>query len=235
MDTRPKPFLAPRESEIIGCKRCPRLREYCEKVAREKRKAYNNQGYWGKPLPGLGDLRASLWIVGLAPAAHGANRTGRVFTGDRSGEWLFGILYDLGWSNQRESVNQGDGLKLEGVFISCIVRCAPPQNRPTPQEILSCSDYLKTELQELKRHRVILCLGQMAYRQMTRLLNIKRPPHFAHGLEVPLSNGRTLLCSYHPSQQNTFTRVLTWDAWRSIFERARTLTGPGRSIPVSTS
>lgn len=210
---------------IIGCKRCPRLLEHCQQVARVKRKAYREETYWGKPVPGFGDPNARIWILGLAPGAHGANRTGRVFTGDRSGQWLYRALFEMGWASQPESHGLDDGLSLHDVYISCAVRCAPPDNRPTPQEIAHCSTYLSEERNLLPRVQVILCLGALAYEQACRLLQVTQPKRFSHGLELVHSSGTTLLCSYHPSQQNTFTGRLKPEAWSEIFQRARALIG----------
>lgn len=210
-------------SAIVACTRCDRLRQHCQDVAQTKRKAYCGQTYWGKPVPGFGDLAADLWVLGLAPGAHGANRTGRVFTGDRSGEWLYRVLFERGWSSHPVSEAPDDGLHLSSVYISCIVRCAPPDNRPNPSEIDACRGFLEQELQALHNLRVVLCLGAIAYQQACRLLSVTRPPKFSHGLELIAPCGRTVLCSYHPSQQNTFTGRLKWSAWSAVFERAQAL------------
>jgi uracil-DNA glycosylase family 4 len=215
------------ENEIPGCLACPRLRHYGAEIAQTKRRAYREETYYGRPVPGFGDPHAPLWIVGLAPGAHGAHRTGRVFTGDRSGEWLYGALYRHGFSNQEHSHGPGDGLTLRGVYISCIVRCAPPENRPTPEEISNCSRFLLRERASLTRVRVVLTLGELA---TSTLLRIEAESErttlpllkFRHGLEVPIGD-RTYLASYHPSQQNTFTGKLTREMWDTIFLRAKSL------------
>ena len=209
--------------EIISCSRCPRLREHCREVARIKRKAYQEETYWGQPLPGFGDPRAKLLVVGLAPAAHGANRTGRVFTGDRSGDWLFRALHKSGFANQAESVSRDDGLALTGAFVTCVGRCAPPDNKPLPDELEACSSFLVRELKLLKEVKVILALGQIALQGIWRHLEKSRSrPKFGHGASVALSDGRHLLMSYHPSQQNTFTGRLTEPMLDSVFREART-------------
>ena len=211
--------------QIVDCRRCPRLVAWREEVARTKRAAFADQEYWGRPVPGFGDPEARLCIVGLAPAAHGGNRTGRVFTGDRSGDWLFGALFRAGFSNQPVSVSSGDGLRLRGAYITAAVRCAPPANHPTPQERDTCAPFLVTELELLKQVRVIICLGQFAYQVMASLEGIRPRPPFGHGAELDISHGRTLICSYHPSQQNTFTGKLTQPMLDSVFSRARVICG----------
>lgn len=206
--------------------------EWRERVAREKRAAYADQEYWGRPVPGFGDEEASVLVVGLAPGAHGANRTGRMFTGDRSGEWLFRALHRAGFANRPASTGPGDGLRLSGVFITAAVRCAPPRNRPTAGERDACSGFLERELDHfLERIGPVVTLGRFAYDQVLRLLGargypIPRPrPPFAHGAEVPLGGGPTVLASYHPSQQNTFTGRLTQPMFDRIWTRARFLAG----------
>lgn len=215
---------------IISCQKCPRLRRYCEKVAQVKRRAYADQIYWGKPIPGFGDPEARLMLVGLAPAAHGANRTGRIFTGDRSGEWLYRALWRAGFANQPQSVSREDGLKLKDAFVTCVVRCAPPANKPAPIEIARCSNYLREELALMPGLRVWLALGGVALHGLWPLLvesgiaQSQAPrPKFAHGTRIPLSQGRVLLMSYHPSQQNTFTGRLTEPMFDSVFAAAREL------------
>jgi uracil-DNA glycosylase family 4 len=210
-------------AEIVACRKCPRLVAWRELVASEKRAAYRGETYWARPVPGFGDPNAELLVVGLAPAAHGGNRTGRVFTGDRSGEWLFGALYRAGYANQPHSINAQDGLRLNGAYISAIVRCAPPANKPTPQERDNCLPYLQRELRLLKNVRVIVCLGKFAYDGLAVAVGLKRRPPFGHGVQTRLPDGRTVLCSFHPSQQNTFTRKLTLPMFDAIFFHAREL------------
>jgi uracil-DNA glycosylase len=203
------------ERKIVVCRQCPRLRNYCEKVAREKRRAFLDWTYWGKPVPGFGDAEAPIWIVGLAPAAHGANRTGRVFTGDRSGDFLFAALYRAGLANQPLSIRAGDGLKLRDVYISAAVRCAPPGNKPLPDEAANCAGFLDREWEALKNVRAILALGKIAWDAvlaMARRNGCELPearPAFGHGAELRLNETRWLIGSYHVSQQNTFTGKLT--------------------------
>jgi uracil-DNA glycosylase family 4 len=224
----PRPF-AQLHSDVISCTRCPRLREYCEKVAAEKRRAYAAWDYWARPVPGFGDQRAWLWIVGLAPAAHGGNRTGRVFTGDRSGDFLYAALHRAGLSNQPTSISRDDGLQLRGCYISAAVRCAPPANKPLPAEIANCSEYLDREWNLLTHKRAILALGKIAWDAALALAArnaciIPRPrPAFAHGAQTPLCPGLALFASYHVSQQNTFTGKLTPAMFDAVLLRARNL------------
>lgn len=201
--------------QIIDCTKCPRLVRYREKVARIKRRAFRDQEYWGRPVPGFGDPHAQLLIIGLAPAAHGANRTGRMFTGDRSGDFLYKQLYRAGFANQPTSVSRGDGLELTGAYISAVARCAPPDNKPTPKEIRNCSHYLRTEI-ELLQPSAVLALGHIAWthylRQLVQEGRIERASayKFAHGASYALTSGLPrLFASYHPSQQNTQTGRLT--------------------------
>jgi len=200
---------------IIACRRCPRLVEWRETVARTKRKAYGEWEYWGKPVPGFGDSKASLLIIGLAPAAHGGNRTGRMFTGDRSGDWLFRTLNKFGYANKTVSVNRHDGLKLKNCYITAACRCAPPQNKPLPSEIKNCRNFLIKELQLLKSITVIIGLGKIGFDTALNCFKnagIKkdtRKPVFGHGVEYRLTGRITLMGSFHPSQQNTFTGKLT--------------------------
>lgn len=213
------------EKTIIGCNRCPRLRHHCLKVAKEKRRQFVDDNYWGKPVPGFGDPRAEILIVGLAPAAHGGNRTGRMFTGDQSGVWLYRALHRAGLANQAESVSRQDGLKLKGAYVTAINRCAPPENKCLPREIANCAEYLQTELALLKQVKVFICLGQIALRglwkQLPEEIKMDRTlPKFGHGARLKLKDGRTILCSFHPSQQNTFTKRLTEPMFDSIFEKA---------------
>jgi uracil-DNA glycosylase family 4 len=208
-------------ADIVGCRACPRLVAWREQVATEKRASYRDDEYWARPVPGFGDPRARLLIVGLAPAAHGGNRTGRVFTGDRSGEWLFGGLWRAGLANQPVSVSRDDGLELHDVWVTAAVRCAPPANKPTPQERDTCLPYLARELPLLTDLRVIIVLGLFAYQAVASLLGVRPRPRFGHGVEVALPAGRTLICSYHPSQQNTFTGTLTEVMFDAVFTRAK--------------
>ena len=209
--------------EVVNCFKCPRLVAWREQVGRQKRAAYANAEYWARPVPGFGDPDAKLLIVGLAPAAHGGNRTGRIFTGDRSGDWLFGALHRAGFANQPTSVSRDDGLHLRGAYIAACVRCAPPDNKPTPQERDTCLPYLARELNLLTRVEVIVCLGKFAYDGASRLLGLKQRPAFGHGVEARAPNGLTLVCSFHPSQQNTFTGKLTVPMFDAIFARVREL------------
>jgi uracil-DNA glycosylase family 4 len=197
-----------------------------EQVGREKRASFADETYWAKPIPGFGDSDARLLVVGLAPAAHGGNRTGRVFTGDRSGDWLFAALHRAGYANQPTSVGADDGLHLTDAYIAAAVRCAPPQNKPTTSERDRCLPYLVREMDLLPRVRVVVVLGRFAYDVVAGLVGAPRPrPKFGHGVEVPLPDGRVLLCSFHPSQQNTFTGKLTEPMFDAIFSRSRQLTG----------
>ena len=219
--------LARVTQEVASCRACPRLVAWRELVAAEKRASFKDEVYWGRPVPGFGDPAASLLIVGLAPAAHGGNRTGRVFTGDRSGDWVYRALWKAGFANQPTSVSVDDGLRLTGAWVAAVVRCAPPANKPTPEERDRCLPYLVRELALLTEVRVLVALGQFAYDALCRLFAVRPRPRFGHGVEVALPEGRTLLCSYHPSQQNTFTGTLTEPAFDAIFARARQLVTPG--------
>jgi len=209
--------------EIVACRACPRLVKWREKVAEEKRASYRNETYWGKPVPSFGDPKSRLLIVGLAPAAHGANRTGRMFTGDRSGDFLFAALHRAGYANQAEAVSREDGLVLRDAYITAPVRCAPPQNKPTTEEQKKCRDFLLREMEYLPNVKVILALGGIGYLSVAKELNVNPKPKFGHGLEVPLPDGRTLLCSYHVSQQNTFTGRLTNEMFDDVLNRAKEL------------
>jgi uracil-DNA glycosylase len=209
-------------NQIIHCTRCPRLVAYREGVALQKVKRFADQQYWGKPVPGFGDETPKVLIVGLAPAAHGANRTGRMFTGDSSGDWLYRALYETGFANRPHSSGLEDGLKLHNVYITASVRCAPPQNKPLPEEIRNCRPYLEEEISNFNQTKVLLALGQIAFKNITLLMNI-RGLKFGHNKLYHLKDGRFLLCSYHPSRQNTQTGVLSWTEWMKIFLHVRNL------------
>jgi uracil-DNA glycosylase len=216
------------EDEIVSCRRCPRLVAWREEVAAVKRAAFAGETYWGRPVPGFGDPRATVVVLGLAPAAHGGNRTGRVFTGDRSGDWLFGALYRAGYANQPTSRGRDDGLELNGCWVAAAVRCAPPANKPTPEERDTCLPYAVRELELLTSARLIVCLGAFAWDAALRLLvavcgeRLRPRPRFGHGAEVTV--GRfTLLGCFHPSQQNTFTGKLTEQMLDAVLARARRL------------
>jgi uracil-DNA glycosylase len=215
--------LAQLEEEITSCRLCPRLVEWREKVAHEKKAAHAGEEYWGRPIPGFGDPKARVVVLGLAPAAHGANRTGRFFTGDRSGDFLFGALHRIGFANTPISRRAGDGLRLSGLWISAAVRCAPPKNRPTPTERDACLPYAARELELLSDARVLVCLGAFAWDAALRLYTVRPKPRFAHGAEHTPSSRPILLGCYHPSQQNTFTGVLTEPMLDAVLLRAREL------------
>jgi uracil-DNA glycosylase family 4 len=228
--TLPQMDIAALHQDLVNCRLCPRLVSWREEAGRHKRAAYRDWEYWARPVPGFGDSRARLLIVGLAPAAHGANRTGRMFTGDRSGDWLFRALNRAGFANQPEAVSRDDGLTLTDAFVASIVRCAPPENKPLPSEREHCRGWLEAELDALRRVEVIIPLGGIAYAQVLRILQgrqvrVPKPrPRFAHGLEVDLRPaGPMLIASYHPSQQNTFTGRLTEKMLDEVFERAKGL------------
>ena len=231
--SRPADTLAQVSAEVVACRACPRLVAWREEVARHPRTAFAGEDYWARPLPGFGDPAARLLIVGLAPAAHGGNRTGRIFTGDRSGDWLFRALHRAGYANQPESVSRHDGLQLTGCYITAAVRCAPPANRPTPEERDTCAPYLLRELRILlPQLAVVVVLGSFAYESVWGGLraagvDLPRPrPRFGHGMEVT-TGGPAVLCSFHPSQQNTFTGKLTEPMLDAVFSRARQLTTGG--------
>ena len=228
--------------QIIACEKCPRLREYCQRIAREKRRAFRDETYWAKPVPGFGDRNARLLLIGLAPAAHGANRTGRVFTGDgigASGDFLMAALHRAGFSNITTSQHPDDGLALTDAFIAAAVRCAPPDNKPTPEEIARCLPHLDAELAALPRVQVVVALGKIAfdaYLQLlkTRGLLMQPRPQFAHASVAPLANGQTLIGCYHPSRQNTNTGKLTAKMMDEVFRKSRrALTRNLRRAPVS--
>jgi uracil-DNA glycosylase len=215
--------LATLEREIVSCRLCPRLVAWREEIAREKRASFRDEVYWGRPVPGFGDPGADVVVFGLAPAAHGANRTGRYFTGDRSGDFLFAALHRSGFASSPVSRRSDDGMRLRGLWISAAVRCAPPQNRPTPAERDACLPYAARELQLLDA-KVVVCLGAFAWDAVLRLLEVRPKPKFAHGAEHE-AGPLVLLGCYHPSQQNTFTGVLTPEMLDAVLSRARELSG----------
>src|SRR5580693_4358135 len=226
----PKPgWLTVLRDEVIACTRCPRLVAYREQVAREKRRAYRDCDYWGKPVPGFGDADARVLILGLAPGAHGSNRTGRPFTGDASGKFMFPILYETGFANQPHATDRHDGLKLKDLYITAAVRCAPPANKPTPQELARCSPFLDREIAGLQRVKVVVALGKIGfdaylnYLKRRSQLPTRQPYLFKHGASYRLPNGKVLLASYHPSNQNTQTGKLTRPMFVGIFEEAARL------------
>jgi len=212
---------------ITHCIACPRLVAYRETIATGKRRQFENWTYWGRPVPGFGDPHARLYVLGLAPAAHGGNRTGRVFTGDRSGDWLYDALYRFGFANQPGSHHRGDGLKLADCYVGATVRCAPPDNKPAPEEFRTCRPYLREEIRLLRNVRVVVALGRMAFDHYFKACqddgrNLPSPlPKFSHGFVEELPWSTILISSYHPSQQNTFTGKLTRPMFHSIFSTAR--------------
>jgi len=212
------------EAEVVDCVACPRLVAWRELVANEKRAAFRADQYWGRGVPGFGDPDAAVVIVGLAPAAHGANRTGRMFTGDRSGDFLYAALHRTGFANQPTSVAREDGLELTGAWITAPVRCAPPANKPTVEERDACRPFLERELAILDA-RVFVPLGAFAYQVLCGILEVRPRPPFRHGIEVALGNGRWVVGSYHVSQQNTFTGKLTEPMLDAVLRRARSLAG----------
>jgi uracil-DNA glycosylase len=211
------------QREVADCRRCPRLVSWREEVARTGRASYAGQVYWGRGVPGFGDPRARLVVVGLAPAAHGGNRTGRIFTGDRSGDWLFAALYRAGFASQPTSTSRDDGLTLRGAYVTAAVHCAPPANKPTPSERAACAPYLARELSLLRHAVVVVALGQLAWQAVASQFGLRPRPSFGHLAESPLPGALTLLGSYHPSQQNTFTGKLTEPMFDAVFARANAL------------
>ena len=213
--------------EIIACTLCPRLVEYREKIGREKRRAYIDQEYWAKPVPGFGDPKAKVLILGLAPGAHGSNRTGRPFTGDGSGYFMYPVLHAAGFASHPSATHRGDGLELKDAYITAAVRCAPPLNKPTPQEIVACSSFLDRELAGMKSVKVVVALGKIGFDaylnhlKRTRVITSKAAYLFGHGASYKLTNGVTLIASYHPSLQNTNTGKLTERMFLEIFRKAR--------------
>jgi uracil-DNA glycosylase family 4 len=222
------------EQEVIACRACPRLVAWREQVAQERRAAFRDEDYWGRPVPGFGDPDARLVIIGLAPAAHGANRTGRMFTGDRSGDFLYAALHRTGFANQPQSTGRDDGLQLRDAWITAPVRCAPPANKPTVEERDTCRPWLDREL-ALLDGRVVLALGSFGYQVVCGILGVRPRPRFEHGLEVALPDGRWLLGSYHVSQQNTFTGRLTEPMLDAVLVRARELIDATRPAASRTA
>ncbi len=208
------------ERDVVACRACPRLVEWREEIGRVKRAAYRDDDYWARPVPGFGDPAARLLVVGLAPAAHGANRTGRMFTGDRSGDWLYRALWRAGYASQPESIARSDGLVLTDAWVTSAVKCAPPANKPSTEERDSCRPFFARELAGLSNVKAVVVLGLFGYQVACREFGIKPRPKFGHGVEVPMNGGRTMLCSYHVSQQNTFTGRLTESMLDSVFSRA---------------
>jgi uracil-DNA glycosylase family 4 len=223
--------------EVIGCHRCSRLRRYCEEIATSKRRAYRDWIYWAKPVPSFGDEKARVLVLGLAPGAHGSNRTGRPFTGDGSGDFLYPVLYDVGFASQPSSVSRGDGMKLHDCWISSVVRCAPPDNAPTRSELGNCAPYVDQEIALLTNLRVVVCLGRIAFdgyvQHLARTYKSEPKPRFkfSHGAEYALPGGRYLIASFHPSLQNTNTGKLTRGMLFEVFERARGLANAQERAP----
>jgi uracil-DNA glycosylase len=223
--------LAILNARIIACEACPRLRAYCEEIARVKRRQWRDWSYWGKPVPAFGDPKARVLVLGLAPGAHGSNRTGRPFTGDGSGDFMYPVLYEAGFASQPKAVSRDDGMKLTDMLITAALRCAPPGNKPAPDELRNCAHWLDEEIALLKRLRVVVCLGKIgfdayiAHLIRTSVLKSRAGYVFAHGAEYALPNGLHLLGTYHPSLQNTNTGKLTKAMFLEIFRRARALMG----------
>lgn len=232
-------WLVELNRDVVGCRQCPRLVEHCQQVAREKRRAYRDQEYWGKPMPGFGDASGRVLILGLAPGAHGSNRTGRPFTGDGSGNFMYPVLHRAGFASQPTATHVGDGLELRDLYITAAVRCAPPQNKPTPAEIRNCAGFLDREIAGLENVRVVVALGKIGfdayldYLKRRGLLASKAPFAFAHGAQYEMPDGRILLASYHPSLQNTNTGKLTEKMFLEVFKRARTLAERASSTRAS--
>jgi uracil-DNA glycosylase family 4 len=215
--------------EVVGCTRCPRLVAYREEVAREKRRAYREWEYWGKPVPGFGDPDARVLVMGLAPGAHGSNRTGRPFTGDASGKFMYPVLYETGFANQPNATDRNDGLKLKDLYITAAVRCAPPDNKPLPEELAECSIFLDREIAGLERVKIVVALGKIGFNAYLNhlkrrgLLPSRQPYLFKHGAHYQMPDGNVLLASYHPSNQNTATGKLTREMFVKIFKQAANL------------
>ncbi len=223
------PTLDDLNSRVVECDRCPRLREYCSSVARSRRRAYADWEYWGKPVPSFGDPDARVLILGLAPGAHGSNRTGRPFTGDGSGDFLFPVLHESGFASQEKATSREDGMRLTGLWITAVARCAPPGNKPTTEELRNCAPWLDEEIRLLKSLRVVVCLGRIAFdgflswAQRAGVIESRSGFVFAHGAEFALQHGPAIIASYHPSLQNTNTGRLTRPMFLSVFKRAREL------------
>lgn len=207
------------DNKITRCKKCPRLSSYIREIAKNKTKRFSDQKYWGRPLSGFGDPNAELLLIGLAPAAHGGNRTGRMFTGDSSGDWVAKVLYDNGFATRPTSQHIHDGFTLSRAYITAAARCAPPENKPTRGELENCSDFLKKEMEILKGVRVIVCLGKIAFDACSKILGLYHAK-FSHG-KVFRHGNLTVICSYHPSRQNTQTGRLAWSQWDDVFARAK--------------
>ncbi|HXR39825.1 MAG TPA: uracil-DNA glycosylase [Terracidiphilus sp.] len=218
-------------ARIVSCERCARLRAYCAEVARVRRRAYADQEYWGRPVPSFGDPEARVLVLGLAPGAHGSNRTGRIFTGDGSGDFLYPVLHEAGFASQARAVARDDGMKLEGLWISAVVRCAPPGNKPAPEELRNCAPWLDEEIGLLRKLRVVVCLGKIAFdgflnhQLRAGRIAARAGFEFRHGAEYALPGGLVLLASYHPSLQNTNTGKLTRAMFLEVFRRARRAAG----------
>ena len=214
---------------VIQCERCPRLRSYCKRIAGARKREFRDWTYWGRPVPGFGDPLARLLIVGLAPAAHGGNRTGRVFTGDSSGDWLYEALHRFGFASRPTSIARDDGLRLTDCYVNAAARCAPPDNKPTPRELARCRPYLEAEIRLLRHVRVVVTLGRVAFEAYLKAAGPEKDsgrfgrPRFAHGSLTRLPDGTRLLCSFHPSRRNTNTGLLTRAMWHDVFRRARSL------------
>jgi uracil-DNA glycosylase family 4 len=221
---RPGAALEALVADVVDCRRCPRLVQWREQVGVERRAAFRDETYWARPVPGFGDPEARIVVLGLAPAAHGANRTGRLFTGDRSGDWLFRAMFRAGLANQPTSTHAGDGLRLDNAWVTAPVKCAPPDNRPLPAERDACAPFLDRELDAL-RPAVVVCLGAFGFAAACRHYRVRPRPRFGHGVEVEVPGGPVLLGSFHPSQQNTFTGRLTEPMLDAVFLRAAELAG----------
>ncbi|MDP8003536.1 MAG: uracil-DNA glycosylase [Caldisphaera sp.] len=211
------------QEKIISCQKCPRLMKYIKEVSEKPPKRFRNWNYWAKPVPSFGDENAEIGIIGLAPAANGGNRTGRLFTGDHSGDWLFKALYEVGLSNKPISHDINDGLKVFNVYITAVIHCAPPQNKPSKEEINNCLPYLIEELKELKKLKVIIALGKIAFDTINSLYNVKY--EFKHLAKYKLPDGKWMIASYHPSARNTNTGLMKWDDWVSVFKTAKEIAG----------
>ena len=229
LQVRPFGSLEAVRRAVISCERCPRLRGHCRRIAAVKKLEFRGWTYWGRPVPGFGDPLARLLVVGLAPAAHGGNRTGRVFTGDSSGDWLYEALHRFGFASRPTSIARDDGLRLTDCYVAAAARCAPPENKPTTRELASCRPYLEEEIRLLRRARVVVTLGRVAHESYLKAAGFRdgpgplRRPCFAHGALSRLPDGTALLCSFHPSRRNTNTGLLTRAMWHDVFRRARRL------------